>query len=196
MSYIGILITYILVSNLVLVHGLGIGTLAAPCPTRTKTSVAALIAVSTVLSGILGWIVRTVILLPLKADYLSVLVSVMIVAGIGMAVLAVVRAYAPEFHEDVKAFAPHVLTDGIVMGLLLIIAMEGYGFGQALFASAGTGLGFLLVAVLLGNIHERLLLHPVRKSFSGLPILFVSLGLMALVFSAVDSTLLTNLNLM
>jgi Na+-translocating ferredoxin:NAD+ oxidoreductase subunit A len=36
-------------------------------------------------------------------------------------------------------------------------------------------------------------LHPVRKAFRGVPIAFISGGLMALAFMAFDKALLTNL---
>lgn len=196
MNYIGILITYIFVSNLVLTQALGAGTAAALRPTRIKTAAAGFVAVMAVLAGILGWSARNFILLPLEADYLSILVFALLVTGISSALHAALRAYMPKLYEDVKPFAPHVLTDGVVMGLLLVLMAEGYGFGQVFFASLGAGLGFMLVSFLFGNIHERILLHPTRKAFSGLPILFVSLGLMALAFTAFDSSLLKNLNFM
>ena len=42
---------------------------------------------------------------------------------------------------------------------------------------------------------EKLELTPVRKVFKGVPIAFISAGLMALAFMAFDKSLLTNLGL-
>ena len=42
---------------------------------------------------------------------------------------------------------------------------------------------------------EKLELTPVRKSFKGVPITFISAGIMALAFMAFDSSLLANLSL-
>ncbi len=45
----------------------------------------------------------------------------------------------------------------------------------------------------MANIRERLELEQVPKPFKGVPIAFISGGLMALAFMAFDKALLTNL---
>jgi electron transport complex protein RnfA len=47
----------------------------------------------------------------------------------------------------------------------------------------------------MSNIREKLDLTPVRKVFKGVPIAFISAGLMALAFMAFDKALLSNLHL-
>ena len=47
----------------------------------------------------------------------------------------------------------------------------------------------------MSNIREKLELIPVRRVFKGVPIAFISAGLMALAFMAFDSSLVTNLHL-
>ncbi|MDD6840164.1 MAG: Rnf-Nqr domain containing protein, partial [Spirochaetales bacterium] len=57
------------------------------------------------------------------------------------------------------------------------------------------GLGFTMAIILMSNIIEKLELTPVRKSFKGVPITFISAGIMELEFMSYDTTLLTHLGL-
>ncbi len=98
--------------------------------------------------------------------------------------------------EEMELSLIHLMGDGLIMGLLLITATENYGFGMMFMAACGTALGFILIALVLGTIQERMKLHASRRYFKGLPVLLISLGLIALTFLAFDSSLLNNLNLM
>jgi len=64
---------------------------------------------------------------------------------------------------------------------------------ESFVAGIAGGLGFTLAIILMSNLREKLDLSPVRKAFKGVPIAFVSGGLMALAFMAFDKALLTNL---
>ena len=52
-----------------------------------------------------------------------------------------------------------------------------------------------MAIVLMSNIREKLDMTPVRKVFRGVPIAFISAGLMALAFMMFDQSLLSNLHL-
>ena len=52
-----------------------------------------------------------------------------------------------------------------------------------------------MAIILMSNIREKLEMTPVRKVFQGVPIAFISAGLMALAFMMFDKSLLTNLGL-
>ena len=62
-------------------------------------------------------------------------------------------------------------------------------------AGIAAGIGFTMAIILMSNIRERLELKPVRRHFKGVPIAFISAGLMALAFMAFDNSLLANLHL-
>ncbi len=64
---------------------------------------------------------------------------------------------------------------------------------QSFCAGTAGGIGFTLALILMSNIRERMELQPVPKVFKGVPIAFISGGLMALAFMAFDKALLINL---
>ena len=66
---------------------------------------------------------------------------------------------------------------------------------ESFTAGLAAGLGFTMAIILMSNIREKLDMTPVRKVFQGVPIAFISAGLMALAFMMFDKSLLTNLGL-
>ena len=60
-------------------------------------------------------------------------------------------------------------------------------------AGFAAGVGFLLAILVMSSIREKLDMEWVPKPFRGIPIAFVTAGLMALAFMAFDKALLKNL---
>ena len=87
------------------------------------------------------------------------------------------------------------LRQTVVLGIAIINITNDYNVMESFTAGLAAGLGFTLAIVLMSNVRERLDLHPVRKAYRGMPIAFISAGLMALAFMAFDKSLLTNLHL-
>ena len=77
----------------------------------------------------------------------------------------------------------------------IINITNSYNVMESFTAGFAAGAGFTLAIVLMSNIREKLDLMPVRRAFRGMPIAFISAGLMALSFMAFDKALLTNLHL-
>jgi Na+-translocating ferredoxin:NAD+ oxidoreductase RnfA subunit len=74
-----------------------------------------------------------------------------------------------------------------------VTAKGGYDLPQALVASAASGLGYWLAAVLLDGIRNRLELSPIPGPFRGAPAMIVSAGLVAMALMGIDSILVRNL---
>ena len=102
---------------------------------------------------------------------------------------------SPALYKALGIFLPLITTNCAVLGIAIINIDEGYNLLQSFFAGLAAGLGFTLAIVLMSNIREKLEMTPVRKSYRGIPIAFISAGLMALAFMAFDKSLITNLHL-
>lgn len=79
------------------------------------------------------------------------------------------------------------------MGIALISVRSGYNALESFVAGFAAGLGFLLAIVLMSTIREKLDEEWVPKPLRGVPIAFITGGLMALAFMAFDKALLNNL---
>ena len=184
MSYIGILITYIFVNNFILVKFMGI----CPFIGVSKNSSSAIgmgVAVTFVTSvtSVVCW------------EYLRTISFILVIAAMVQLVEMVIRKFSPSLYKALGIYLPLITTNCAVLGIAIINIDSGYNLLESFFAGAAAGLGFTMAIILMSNIREKLELTPVRKSFKGVPITFISAGIMALAFMAFDSSLLTNLGL-
>ncbi len=196
MTYIAILITYVFISNFILVQFLGL----CPFIGVSKNSESALgmgMAVTFVMAiaSIVCWCIYQFILVPLSLTYLQTISFILVIAALVQLVEMVIRKISPPLYKALGIFLPLITTNCAVLGIAIINITEGYNLMQSFTAGFAGGIGFTLVMILMSNIRERLELLPVRKSYRGVPIAFISAGLMALAFMVFDKSLLTNLHL-
>ncbi|MHC1693303.1 MAG: electron transport complex subunit RsxA [Sphaerochaetaceae bacterium] len=194
MAYLGIFITYIFVNNFILTQFLGL------CPFFgvSKSSESAIgmgMAVTFVmgLASIATWLVYHYLLLPLDLAYMQTLAFILVIAALVQLVEMVIMKNSPALYQALGIYLPLITTNCAVLGIALINITQGYNLMESFCAGVAGGLGFTLAIVLMSNIRERLDLMPVRKVFKGVPIAFISGGLMALAFMSFDKALLTNL---
>ena len=196
MSYIGILITYIFVQNFILVQFLGL----CPFIGVSKNSESALgmgmaVTFVTSVASVVCYMVYTFLLAPFALEYLRTITFILVIAALVQLVEMVVRKISPSLYKALGIFLPLITTNCAVLGIAILNIDSGYNLLESFFAGLAAGLGFTLAIILMSNIREKLDMTPVRKSFQGVPIAFISAGLMALAFMAFDKSLITNLHL-
>lgn len=196
MSYIGIIVTYVFVQNFILVQFMGL----CPFIGVSKSSESAIgmgVAVTfvTAVASVVCYAVYTYLLIPFDLAYLQTISFILVIAALVQMVEMVIRKMSPSLYKALGIYLPLITTNCAVLGIAIINIDEGYNMLESFCAGLAAGLGFTLAIVLMSNIREKLELTPVRRSFRGVPIAFVSAGLMALAFMAFDRSLLTNLHL-
>ncbi|NCD04693.1 MAG: electron transport complex subunit RsxA [Spirochaetia bacterium] len=196
MTYIAILITYIFISNFILVQFLGM----CPFIGVSKNSESALgmgmaVTFVTSIASVVCWSVFQFLLVPFELEYLRTVSFILVIASLVQLVELVIRKISPPLYKALGIFLPLITTNCAVLGIAIINIDENYSCLESFFGGLAAGLGFTLAIVLMSNIREKLDLSPVRRSFKGVPIAFVSAGLMALAFMAFDKSLLMNLHL-
>ena len=196
MSYIGIIITYVFVQNFILVQFMGL------CPfigvsKNSESAIGMGMAVTfvTAVASVVCYMVYYFLLVPFGIEYLKTVAFILVIAALVQLVEMVVRKMSPALYKALGIFLPLITTNCAVLGIAIINIDEGYNLLQSFFAGLAAGLGFTLAIVLMSNIREKLEMTPVRKSDRGIPIAFISAGLMALAFMAFDKSLITNLHL-
>lgn len=194
MTYIAIFITYIFVNNFILSQFLGL------CPfigvsKNSESAIGMGMAVTFVMgiASIMTYLVYHLVLLPLNLAYLQTLSFILVIAALVQFVELIVQKNSPALYQALGIFLPLITTNCAVLGIAIMNINENYNLMESFSAGVAAGLGFTLALILMSNIRERLDLHPVRKAYSGVPIAFISGGLMALAFMAFDKSLLTNL---
>ena len=196
MSYIGILVTYIFVQNFILVQFLGL------CPfigvsKNSESAIGMGVAVPfvTAIASVVCWAVHTFLLAPFGLEYLRTISFILVIAALVQLVEMVIRKMSPGLYKALGIYLPLITTNCAVLGIAIINIDNGYNLLESFTAGLAAGLGFTMAIILMSNIREKLDMTPVRKVFQGVPIAFISAGLMALAFMMFDKSLLTNLGL-
>ena len=196
MSYIGILVTYIFVQNFILVQFLGL------CPfigvsKNSESAIGRGVAVTfvTAIASVVCWAVHTFLLAPFGLEYLRTISFILVIAALVQLVEMVIRKMSPGLYKALGIYLPLITTNCAVLGIAIINIDNGYNLLESFTAGLAAGLGFTMAIILMSNIREKLDMTPVRKVFQGVPIAFISAGLMALAFMMFDKSLLTNLGL-
>jgi len=193
-SYIGIIITFVFINNFILTQFLGL------CPfigvsRKTDSAIGMGFAVIFVMSmaALATWAVYRLILVPLNIEYLQTISFILIIAALVQLVEMVIIKISPPLYKALGIYLPLITTNCAVLGIALIAVRSDYNAMESFVAGISAGLGFLLAIVVMSTIREKLDTERVPKPFRGVPIAFVTAGLMALAFMAFDKALLKNL---
>ncbi len=195
MSYIGILIAYIFVNNFIFVRFLGI------CPfigvSKNASSAIGMGVAVTFVTAIASVCCTGIyyLLAYLHLEYMKTITFILVIASLVQLVEMVIKKTAPALYQALGIYLPLITTNCAVLGIAILNIDNSYNVLQSFVAGIAAGLGFTMAIILMANVREKLEMSPVRKWFKGVPITFISAGLMALAFMAFDSSLIVNLGL-
>jgi Na+-translocating ferredoxin:NAD+ oxidoreductase subunit A len=194
MTYIGILITFIFINNFILTKFLGL------CPfigvsKNVESAVGMGFAVTFVMSlaSLITWVVHNAILIPLDITFLQTITFILVVASLVQFVEMIIQKISPPLYKALGIYLPLITTNCAVLGIALIAVRNEYNAPESFVAGFAAGTGFLLAILIMSTLREKMDSEWVPKPFRGVPIAFISGGLMAMAFMAFDRALLNNL---
>jgi len=182
--FVEISIAAILINNIILTKFLGL------CPffgVSKKLSSAvgmgmAVIFVMTVAS-MFTWIIYKFILLKYNVVYLYTIVFILVIASLVQLVEMILQKFSPTLYESLGIFLPLITTNCAILGIAVLNTVKmNYNFIESMINSIMSGVGFTLALVLMAGIREKLELAKIPKPLEGLPIAFITAGLMAIAF--------------
>ena len=196
MSYIGILLTYVFIQNFILVQFMGL------CPfigvsknTESAVGMGAAVTFVTAIASVVCWAVYEFLLAPFGLEYLRTIAFILVIAALVQLVEMVIRKMSPGLYKALGIYLPLITTNCAVLGIAIINIDNGYNLLESFTAGLAAGLGFTMAIILMSCIREKLDMTPARRVFRGVPIAFISAGLMALAFMMFDKSLSANLGL-
>ena len=128
------------------------------------------------------WPIYTFALVPLKLEYLRIIVFILVIAALVQFVEIVLKKFIPALHKSLGVYLPLITTNCAVLGVTLNNITAEYNFIQSMISSLGVGLGFLLAMVLFAGVRSRIENCPSPKAFRGVPITLVAASIVALAF--------------
>lgn len=180
---LGIFIAAVFIENIVLNQILGI------CPfigvsNKIDSAVGMGFAVTfvMVMAAVVTWSIQNFLLVPLQLEYLQTISFILVIASLVQFVEMVVRKVAPALYQALGVFLPLITTNCAVLGVALININRSYDLVQAATNALGAGIGFFLALIIMAGIRERLDLANVPAAMKGIPITFITAGLLATAF--------------
>jgi electron transport complex protein RnfA len=180
---VSILISMALFNNIVLFQFLGL------CPVFSAYSKPGLsirigLTVSLVIlvSSIVSWLSYNYVLAPLNAEYLYLLVYLLIISLVVQGITLFLKRTNKRLN-DVFGINALFIVNCAVLGAILINTYNSYTLMESIVSAIGAGIGFTIIMALMSGIYERLEITNVPKAMKGLPIVFITVALLAISFN-------------
>ncbi|MBQ8004511.1 MAG: hypothetical protein IJ299_05415 [Oscillospiraceae bacterium] len=173
----------VLAENLVFSRFLGTETFFSDTK-NTARAVRRGIAVGIFLTAasLIAYILNALLLAPAGLEYMRTFIFVLVLgAGVKICENVLGRRF-PEKYEKLGISFDSVCFSSAFLGVMLICTSHSYTFFEALFFGIFSGAGYILSSLILSAIRENLEYTDCPKFLKGEPMLFITLGLIALAF--------------
>ncbi|MGL6064998.1 MAG: electron transport complex subunit RsxA [Fusobacteriaceae bacterium] len=134
------------------------------------------------LASAVTWVVYNYILDPLGLGYLQTISFILIIASLVQFVEMAIQKTSPGLYKSLGVFLPLITTNCCVLGVAILNIQEKLNFIETLVTGFFVAIGFTLALVMLAGIRERLEHAAIPAPFKGVPIAFISAGLLAMAF--------------
>lgn len=134
------------------------------------------------ISTILSYIVYYLILLPLKIEWLEIIIFIFLIACIVQASEIIIKNKSPVLNQKLGIYLPLITTNCSVLAVTLLNIRENHGFIDTVIYSIGTAVGFSLVLIAFSAIREQLETSDIPKAFQGSSIAMITMGIISLSF--------------
>lgn len=136
-----------------------------------------------VTSAAMSWLIFEYVMVPYELTFLKIVIFIGVVAALVQASDTIIRKLSPGLYYKLGVYLALIATNCIIIAVPLINSGEHYSFIESLFFGLGSGLGFALALVIMASIREKLEVAKVPAPFAGMPLAFVTTGLIALAFT-------------
>ena len=185
---LGIFLGAVFINNFVLSQILGLGTFLGVSK-RLDSAAGMGLAVTCIITiaSLITYIFYKYILLPFDITYLKTLAFILIIVTLVQFAEIIIGKVLPELYNSLGIFLPLIITNCAILGVALLNVNSGFitselGLIKSVVHGFGGGAGFTLVIIIMSGISERLELADIPENLKGLPISFITAGLLALAF--------------
>jgi Na+-transporting NADH:ubiquinone oxidoreductase subunit E len=116
--------------------------------------------------------------------FLSFLTLIGTIAAVTQIVEMALDRFSPELYNALGIFLPLIAVNCAILGASLFMQERDYTLPEATVFGLGSGIGWALAIVALAAIREKLRYNNVPPALRGLPITFITVGLMSVAFMA------------
>ena len=135
------------------------------------------------LTAIINWPIYWYILVPAKAQIVSYLIFIIVIAATVQLLEMLIEKFFPPLQSSFGIFLPLITVNCIVLAVCLFMVLRNYNFIQTLFYSFGTSAGWALAIIIMAAIKEKLtLVSDIPSGLRGAGITMIIAGIMAFAF--------------
>ncbi|MBP5720668.1 MAG: electron transport complex protein RnfA [Bacteroidales bacterium] len=192
MEYLLIIVSAIFVNNIVLAQFLGVCPfLGVSSKLSTATGMSGAVCFVITLATVVTYLINNYLLVPFGLGFLQTIAFILVIAALVQIVEIVLKKISPSLYQALGIFLPLITTNCAVLGVAITVVSKEFSFGgaphlmnlgEAVVYAVATSLGYGLAMVLFAGMREQLAMSDVPKAFKGLPIAFITVGIMALAF--------------
>jgi len=177
----GVALAALLSENFILVNCMGIGTRVESFrdPMDALRSGSCLTVVM-VLSALVSWLLDFALLSRFGLQYLRLLVLALLIPGLVALLRTFLRHCLPELSRRVDENLKSISTNAAALGSALLVVQRSYSLSAALLFALFGGLGATLALASFASLREEVDFDRCPRCFRGIPILFLTAGLMGL----------------
>lgn len=178
-----VFISTVLINNFILVKFLGICPfLGVSKQVETAFSMGMATTFVMTLTAAATWLINTYILEAFNLPFLRYVSFIIVIASLVQFVEMFIKKSSPVLYKALGIFLPLITTNCAILGLALLIPLNGYNFITSVVFGLGAGIGFTLAIVLMAGLREKLEFGDVPETLQGVPITLILAGLMAMAF--------------
>lgn len=187
--YISLFIKSVFTENMALAFFLGMCTfLAVSKKVTTAAGLGAAVIMVQVLAVPVNNIINTYILKPdalvqgLDLSFLSFITYIGVIAALVQVLEMFLDKYVPSLYAALGIFLPLITVNCVIFAGVSFMVQRDYNFVESVVYAFGSGSSWALAIVLLAAIREKLKYADAPAGLNGLPLTFITAGLMALGF--------------
>ena len=135
------------------------------------------------------WLIHNLLLVRFGLPFLQYAVFILVIASLVQFIEMYMKKYQDNLYKAFGIYLPLITTNCAILGVTLLMVLEGYNFIESLVFAIGAGAGFMLALLLMSGIRERLDLADVPDALKGAPIALIIAGILALAFAGFGSIL-------
>lgn len=192
MEILLIIVSAIFVNNIVLAQFLGICPfLGVSNKLSTATGMSAAVCFVITLATLVTYLLNKYLLVPNDLVFLQTIAFILVIAALVQMVEIILKKVSPALYQALGIFLPLITTNCAVLGVAITVVTKEFtfggashllGLGEALLYAFATSVGYGVAMVIFAGLREHLALCSVPKSFKGVPIALITVGILAMAF--------------
>jgi Na+-translocating ferredoxin:NAD+ oxidoreductase subunit A len=183
MEYVLIIISAVFVNNIVLSKFLGI------CPfigvsgkVETSLGMAGAVTFVMTIATIVTYLIQTYVLEKLGIGYMQTITFILVIAALVQLVEIILKKVSPSLYQALGIFLPLITTNCAVLGVALLAVQSDFDLMKSVVFAIANSAGFGLALIIFAGLREQFELVNVPAAMKGVPIAFITAGLLAMAF--------------